>query len=301
MILITGITGHSGRWFFSRLVRENYREPIRCVVRESSDRTLFLQCPLHMETVAGDLGDVDFLKKAMTGVDTVIHIAGIKWSEKLAKAAIDAGVRWLILVHTTGRFSKYKSASAEYSRIEDGILAQRARIAVTVLRPTMIYGSFRDQNMYKLIIYLDRHRFFPLFGKGDNLMQPIHARDLGNSYYDVLTHEDATINREYDLSGKEPIRYINLIRTVSRALSKRNIYIHIPIHLSIAAAKVYNRVFGKKALVSVEQVMRMNEDKAFSHEPAARDFGYSPVGFQDGIAEEAEEYLAARAAKRKIG
>ena len=292
MILVIGVTGHSGSWFLKRLIQEQYTGRIRCVVREHSDTSLIDGSPLNIEKAVGDVGDDAFLDVIMQGVDTVLHIAGIYLSEKVAEAAIRHGVKWLILVHTTGRYSKYKSASAGYARVEDAILAMRDRIAVTVLRPTMIYGSSRDANMYKLIDFLYRHRFFPVFGRGDNLMQPVHARDLGDSYYDVLTHPEATMNREYNLSGKEPIRYIDILRTVSAALPRRNVFIRLPMALSLMAAKIYCKIWKDSALVNVEQVMRMNEDKVFPHDDAARDFGYSPMRFQDGIVGEVRQYLS---------
>ena len=124
-------------------------------------------------------------------------------------------------------------------------------------------------------------------------MQPVHARDLGNAYYDVLMNPDATKNREYDLSGKEPIKYIDLVRTVSRALGKKNILVPVPMTLSLLAAKTYSRL-SANAQISVEQVLRMSEDKAFSHDSATRDFGYNPLGFEEGIEGEVREYLETR-------
>lgn len=291
MILVIGITGHSGSWFLKRLIQEGYTGRIRCTVREHSDTSLIDSSGLNIEKAVGDVSDDAFLDFIMQGVDTVLHIASIYLSEKIAEAAIRHGVKWLIAVHTTGRYSRYKSASAGYARVEDTILAMRGRIAVTVLRPTMIYGSSRDANMYKLIDYLHRHRLFPVFGRGGNLMQPVHARDLGDSYYGVLTHPDATMNREYNLSGKEPIRYIDILRTVSDALQRGNVFIRIPMALSLVAAKLYCWLRKDSALVNVEQVMRMNEDKVFPYDDAARDFGYSPSRFQDGITDEVRQYL----------
>ena len=46
-----------------------------------------------------------------------------------------------------------------------------------------------------------------------------------------------------------------------------------------------------KGQVSVAQVLRMNEDKVFSHEAASSDFGYTPKGFGEAIRGEVEEYL----------
>lgn len=301
MLYVTGITGHSGKWFLERLKKENYWGKIRCFMRADREDApekykIFEGCGLDIEFAVGRLDDDDFLTESLQGVSAVINIAGISYSEKIVEAAIRNGVGRVILIHTTGRFSRYKSVSAAYSRIEDGILARcggktpaERVMNCTVLRPTMIYGSSMDKNMYRLVEYLARHKFFPLFGDGSNLMQPVHARDLGNAYYEVLTHPDSTMNKEYDLSGKAPITYLNILLTICRYLDRSVKIIKIPISLSIFLAKIYNALF-KSAIITVEQVMRMREDKAFSHEAASRDFGYDPVSFEEGILEEVEEY-----------
>ncbi|MDN3019194.1 NAD(P)H-binding protein [Paenibacillus sp. BSR1-1] len=293
MLFVTGITGHTGKWFLKRLIEEKYPGKIRCVVREHSDTSLLDQSGFDIEKVYGSLEDQPFLESVMTGVETVVHIASIVFSEKVVDAAIKNQVKWVVLVHTTGRYSKYKSASEEYIRIEDGILKKLDLIGITVLRPTIIYGSSGDRNMYKLVDYLFRHRFFPMFGKGDNLMQPVHARDLGNAYYDVLMSREKTFNREYNLSGGATIKYIDLVRSVSSALNRKNSIVKIPLSLSILAARIYNAM-TKNAIISVEQVLRMQEDKDFSYEQASRDFGYSPMPFEEGIKGEVEEYLRLR-------
>jgi nucleoside-diphosphate-sugar epimerase len=147
--------------------------------------------------------------------------------------------------------------------------------------------------MFKLVGYLYRHKFFPMFGEGNNLMQPVHAKDLGNAYYDVIVNKDKTFNQNYNLSGKEPIKYIDLVRCVSETLNRKNIIVKIPLSLSVLAAKIYNAL-NKNAIISVEQVLRMQEDKAFRYEKATKDFGYSPLSFEDGIKGEVQEYLNSR-------
>ncbi|WP_061215014.1 NAD-dependent epimerase/dehydratase family protein [Syntrophomonas wolfei] len=291
MLYVTGITGHSGRWFVKRLVSEGYKGKIRCIVLPESDTDFLNESGLDIDIVIGDLNDRKFLTYTMVGCSTVLHIASIDFSRNVVKAALDNNVDWAILVHTTGRYSKYKSASAEYIEIEEYVLKFRNRMGITVLRPTMIYGSSRDRNMYKLITFLHKIKFFPMFGKGENLMQPVHARDLGNAYYDVIVNRSTTFNKGYNLPGKRPMTYMALVRTVSDTLGRKNIIIKIPLWFSILAAKIYNALV-KNAIISVEQVLRMQEDKAFDYEDAIRDFAYSPVSFEDGIVEEVNEYLA---------
>ena len=303
MLFVTGITGHSGSWLLKRLEKEKYEGRIRCVMRNSREEApekykLFEECSLSVEFAVGDLNDETFVVQSMEGINTVIHISGIFLSKKILTAAIANQVSRLILVHTTGRFSKYKSASQGYIEIEDEILSktvfndQGERIInCTIVRPTMIYGSSRDHNMYRLVEYLARHHFFPLFGNGSNLIQPVHARDLGNAYYDILINPEKTNNKEYDLSGRYPMPYRDIIRIISSGLNRKTRVIKIPISLSILAARIYNTLF-KNAIITVEQVMRMQEDKSFSHEVASKDFGYDPLSFEEGIHEEIREYLS---------
>lgn len=293
MLLVTGITGHTGSWFLDRLIKENYQGKIRCLVRKTSNTEQLDHSGLNIEKIYGDLEDGKFIENSMVGVETVLHISSIHFSNNVVDAAIKNKVKWAILVHTTGRYSKYKSASREYINIEEGILKKRDKIGITILRPTMIYGSSQDRNMYRLVDYLYKHKFFPMFGEGNNLMQPVFARDLGYAYYDVLVNKDKTFNKEYNLSGKEPIKYIDLVKYVSEAVGRKNVIIKIPLWFSIISAKIYNAI-DKNAIISVEQVLRMQEDKNFSYEAASRDFGYSPVAFHEGIKNEVAEYIHSR-------
>ena len=225
----------------------------------------------------------------MEGVKTLLSTAGIQVSEKIVRAGTEVGVNWFICVHTTGRYSKYKSESAEFIEIEDSLLKEFSNL--TILRPTMIYGSRRDKNMHKLVRYIHKHKFIPVFGNGKNLMSPVHAQDLGNAYYDVLQNRDTTFGNQYNLSGKYEISYISILEETASALGKKVFFIHLPIWFCLVVVYIGNLVFGSRFPISVEQVSRMKEDKVFSWEDAYSDFGFSPRSFKDGIRKEVDELI----------
>ena len=289
-IFVTGITGHSGKFYTQRLIAENSRDKFICLVRETSNTDILDSSGLDFTKAVGDLNDVDFMADNMAGCDMVLHIAGIYQSINVINAALRAGVQNAIVVHTTGMYSRFKNASADYIKVEEEVLSHRDKMNITVLRPTMIYGTSGDRNMYKLVSYLDRHSFFPVFGSGKNLMQPIHAKDLGDSYYDVIRSWDVCANREYNIAGRDPIEYMKIIRTIEEYLKTNTKNVNFPIWMSLIGAYVYNFLF-KSAIISVEQVKRMMEDKAFPYDDAQRDFGYSPMSFKEGVKGEVEEYL----------
>lgn len=86
MLLVTGITGHSGKYFSHKLIYNKYEGPIRCIVRKTSDTSLLDNSGLNIEKVIGDLNDQASMDKAMVGVDTVMHISSIFCSITVMKA-----------------------------------------------------------------------------------------------------------------------------------------------------------------------------------------------------------------------
>ncbi|WP_226086140.1 NAD-dependent epimerase/dehydratase family protein [Mesobacillus sp. S13] len=292
MLLVTGITGHTGRYFLHELIKNNYRGTIRCIVRENSDTSQLDNSGLNIEKVIGDIRDEAFLDRCMKGVDTIVHIVNIRHTLRIIKAAINNKVSRAICVHTTGIYSKFKIASEEYKVIEaelQTILAE-SEIKVTILRPTMIYGDLCDLNMSKFIKMIDRFRIFPVIDHGQGLIQPVNARDLGKAYYDVLMLPVERTKSEYNLSGEKPITMLRAFKLISENLGKKNTFISFPLVIGVFLARFLK--MGSLGRVDyVEKVQRMSEDRCFSHEEAKKDFGYNPEPFELGIAREVREYL----------
>ena len=153
----------------------------------------------------------------------------------------------------------------------------------------MIYGSHKDRNISKLINYLYKFRFFPVFGRGTNLLQPIYAKDVAGAVYAILQNRESVANKSYNIAGKYPITYNELLKTVARAMQRNVTLIHLPYNISYLLIKFLN-VIIKKIPISTEQIMRMNEDKAYDCKEAINDFGFSPISFNEGITLEILEY-----------
>lgn len=60
MLLVTGITGHSGGYFLQELIKNKYEGPVRCIVRQTSDTSELDKSGLSIEKVVGDLHDQAF-------------------------------------------------------------------------------------------------------------------------------------------------------------------------------------------------------------------------------------------------
>ncbi|MFJ5768862.1 NAD-dependent epimerase/dehydratase family protein [Psychrobacillus sp. NPDC093180] len=293
MLLVTGITGHSGRYFLQELIKNKYEGPIRCIIRENSETTLIDNSGLNIEKIVGDLENQEFMNEVMSGINTVVHIASIFYSVTLMRAAVKNDVKRAILVHTTGIYSKYKSASEEYKSIENSIdyiiKESSSTIGLIYLRPTMIYGYINDSNMIVFIKMVDRLRLFPIIDQGRNMLQPVNGRDLGKAYYQVL-NKSKIMEGDYILSGENPISMKDLFKLISKILDKKTTFINVPLALGVFMAK-FLKVCSLGKVDYIERVQRMGEDRSFLYKNATRDFGYQPMSLSEGLKIEIEEYL----------
>ncbi len=299
LIFMTGATGHSGQYAIERLAERKGELSglrFRALVRGASDVTRIQGSGLPIELLYGDIHDADVLKNGMHGADTVLHIVGIHASLQVMRAAVAAGVRRVILVHTTGIYSKYKSASSAYIEIDREVtrLAREGGILLTILRPTMIYGGVDDQNVITFIRMMDRLPIMPVVSGARFALQPIHRRDLGHAYADVLLAEAATAGKNYDLSGKEPVTLREMLCVIAGKLGKeRARFFSVPFRLAFAGAwGVYLLTFTK--VDCREKVQRLVEPRAYPHTEATKDFGFAPVDFTEGVAGEIAAYLQQR-------
>ena len=66
MLLVTGITGHTGRYFLQELIDYKYEGPIRCIVRETSDTSMLDNSGLNIERFWRPQQQ-EFVRKAVNG------------------------------------------------------------------------------------------------------------------------------------------------------------------------------------------------------------------------------------------
>ena len=300
-LAVTGLTGKkSGGAFAAKLhthwdtVQTMFPGGVRALVRQSSDTTRIRRILPELMICSGSLEDEFFLRQALSGVDTLVHIAGIHLSRLLVRVAVDCGVRRLILVHTTGIYSKYKQAGEEYRKIDGEIqaLCESSGTVLTILRPTMIYGDLSDNNVVRFIRMVDRLPFMPVVRGARYWLQPVWYEDLAEAYYRVLLREKETGGRNYDLSGGAPILLRDMLSEIGTQLGKSRVrFVSFPFLLAYAAAvTLYGLSLGK--IDYREKVQRLCEDRAYPHDAAAADFGYHPVAFAEGVRSEIRDYLA---------
>lgn len=280
-VLVTGATGFTGSRVVPLLLDSGYE--VRCFVRETSDRLPLSSLPI--EWAIGDLSAPQTFTSALRGVDALVNIAslGFGHAESILRSAKEAGVKRGLFISTTAIFTQL-NAGSKSTRLAAEEAIHASGLDYTILRPTMIYGSKRDRNMWRLIRLLRLSPVMPIFGDGESLQQPIFVDDVAQAVLLALQTND-TIGRSYNIAGKEPLTYNQVIDTVASALGKRVWKLHLP-YMPIVRLLQFTERIRIRLPIKAEQVLRLNENKAFSYEEAQRDFGFSPRSCADGIRSE---------------
>ncbi|MBT2689219.1 NAD(P)H-binding protein [Bacillus sp. ISL-47] len=283
MILLTGATGFLGEFVLEELVQRGHE--ITCLVRKTSNLDKIKR--LNVSYVYGELDDYESICVALKGKNALINIAslGFGHAPNIVSACEKAGVKRSIFVSTTGIFTKLNPDSKGI-RLAAEKLIKESSLDYTIIRPTMIYGTSKDRNMWRLVKYLKRLPVLPVLGSGNYLQQPVYVKDLANVIINAY-EKDISIKKAYNVSGAAPLTYNEVVDVTGNALGKKVVKVHIPMKLSYNLLKTYEKI-AKKPKLKAEQVLRLNENKDFSFEDAKKDLGYNPLSFEEGIKLEIE-------------
>lgn len=227
----------------------------------------------------------------LSKVDAVISLAPLPVIGRVLDMAETLGARRVIAFGSTGRFSKVGSTSeierdfvAQQTQAEHLFAArsERAGIAWTLFRPTMIYGADLDLNVAFIRSVVRRLGFFPLLRGARGLRQPVHIGDLANACVAALASE-RSLNRAYDLGGGEVLAFPELVRRIFASERKRSVLVPVPRFAYAVIVALASRL-PRYRFVRPQMVDRMGDDLVADNADAATDFGYRPRRFDPGAA-----------------
>jgi len=195
-----------------------------------------------------------------------------------------SGIKRLVALSSTSRFTKIDSAYAKERALaqrltdaEELILAwgQKNGIQIVLLQPTMIYANGRDKNVSSIAHFIQKFGFFPLFGSGCGLRQPVHGQDVAFACCAAL--EKSRLKNSYILSGGETLSYREMVQRIFLSLNKPVRLLSFPLWTFKAGVLAVN-LLGKKMTAGIAE--RMNQDLVFDHTDAVRDLGFAPRKFE---------------------
>jgi nucleoside-diphosphate-sugar epimerase len=268
-ILVTGAGGLTGSEVVARLAE---RAEVVAVVRSRRPAA-----HPRVKVVQADCTDPTSMNPLIAECDIMVHVAGIRLGHALAKTNIGA-IRRLVVVSSAGVYSRSRAAAVDYLAGEAALLAVRPEI--TIVRPTMVYGSERDRNVHHVIALADRIRMLPLIGGGSAWLQPIHYEDLARAVANLALSEGSGV---VNAAGAERISISAAAYAILLGLGLRPRLLELPATPFLVAGRVVDRVFGTRFR---ERVERLREDRSADISPFVGLTGVSPRSFDVGVRDE---------------
>ncbi len=196
------------------------------------------------------------------------------------------GARRVVALSSTSVWSK-----ADSDDPEEQVLVARLRLGEAqlqawgghqgvdwvLLRPTLIYGGGEDRNVSEIARLITRFGWFPLWGGGHGLRQPVHAADVAGACVAALTAPVA--GQTYALSGGETLPYRHMVLRVFEALGRPPRLLPVPLWL-FRLVLVPLHLVPRYRHWRLAMARRMGQDLVFDHQPAVRDLGFAPRPFR---------------------
>lgn len=281
---VTGGSGFLGGFVIRRLIEEGYE--VSALAR--SDAAAAGIGELGATPLAGDLDAEDSLRGAFkaSAPSTLVNLAslGFGHAPTIVRAAEAAGLQRAIFVSTTAIFTKL-NAPSKVVRTEAEDTIRASGLDWTIVRPTMIYGTPGDRNMWRLLRQVRRVPVVPMPSGGSNLQQPVHVADLAQAIVASM-QTDVAIGKAYDVAGPEALTFRQVVSSAGAAVGRSPTALPLPARPVIRALTRLEAT-GRTAPLKAEQIERLIEDKVFDISEAVADLGFSPRSFDEGIRAEA--------------
>ncbi len=277
MTLVCGATGYTGKYVVSALVRSGIG--VRCLVRNPAKRAAL--DGLDVEVVIGDLERSGDVEAALKDVETFVNIAHIRFASSLVPLLEGSDIRRSVFFSSTWGLSRFLTPEVQAVLDGEKALASSSLDSV-ILRPSMIYGPGDDRNISRLRGFVSRSWVMPIFGSGNQLVQPVYVTDVADAVVACLKREDIA-GRTYEIAGGHPITYSSMIDILCGLTGKTIFKVYVPLFLALSLLHLAAAIVPLLK-VRVDQIRRMKEDRAFDITAAVEDLGYQPMAFDRGVA-----------------
>jgi uncharacterized protein YbjT (DUF2867 family) len=279
-VLVTGATGFVGPKVANAITDAGHQ--LRVLERKPGAwEKAGIRCD---SAVQGDMTDRDSLRRAVSGIEVVVHLVAIRQGKpeqfqrvmidgtrNLLAAARDEGVRRVVLMSALGTTEETKDLvpyyHAKWTEEQD---TKASGLEHVIFRPSFIFG--REGGILPTFKKLARLTpVTPILGRGTQRIQPIWIDDLA-AHYAQAVDKPETANRTFELGGPDQVSWNEFWQRLKRTLRIRRPSVHVPIGLARINAVVTERLPGQIPLT--RDLLKMLEagDNVVSNDEAVRTF-----------------------------
>ena len=246
-VLIFGASGQIGRYCIRRLVRNNYK--VVAVTRNTHQKGYILktQAPIgYLDIEQASILDDERISQLLSSVDVCINLVGILFEkgkvntfdkihsdfpDRISKICKQKNVD---LIHVSA-LALDKAIDSRYaqSKINGEKKIRENFNRATIIKPSIIF-SVDDKLSTRFMSLLSLFPIFPLYYSGSTKFMPIHASDVAEIIFYVISKE--LISKDIEAIGPEVLTFKEIIQILSKCINKKRLLIPMPLFLAKISA-----------------------------------------------------------------
>lgn len=262
-ILLPGGAGLVGQNLIVRLKEQGYTD-ISVIDKHESNIEILRQMHPDITIVSADLAEEGSWHEYFEGADSVVMLQaqiGAKERELFVRNNIVSTNNILKVIkkydikHTVHISSSVVESVADddytNTKKEQEKIVLESGINCIVLRPTLMFGWFDRKHLGWLSRFMKKVPVFPIPGSGKYMRQPLYVGDFANVIISCI--KTRRVGGSYNITGLEQVDYIDIIRTIKRAVKAKTVILKIPFKLFSILLKIW-AVFDKNPPFTADQL-----------------------------------------------
>ena len=272
-VLVWGGSGQIGRHLIRKLTKNQYR--VTVVTRNTHQKGLLIKSQGNqgwINIVEVNIFDEKKIRSLFQETDICINLIGILYENKgnsfknihtlfpsiLAKLCKEYNLEHFIHLSALG-VDKAMDSNYAKSKLEGEKEILKNFPLSTILRPSLVYSS-SDNFSTSMMTLLNRLPVFPLYYSGKTLFMPIHAKDLVDIIFNVVSKN--TKSQIIECVGPETMTFKEILEKLLKLIGKRRLLLPVPLIFGKTIAKVFQLM--PKPLLTEDQLRLLKYDNVAS-------------------------------------
>tara|TARA_Y100001970_G_scaffold161529_1_gene197548 strand:+ start:41091 stop:42056 length:966 start_codon:yes stop_codon:yes gene_type:complete len=263
-ILIFGGSGAIGRFLIRKLTKNNYR--VTVVTRNIHQKGYIIKSQGnagYIQLEEASIFDEKKIRKLFENAEICINLVGILYERRggntfknihtifptlLAKLCKEYNLKKFVHLSALGINQAIDSDYAK-TKLDGEINVLKNFPKTNILRPSIVYSS-SDQFTCNFMTLLSRLPVFPLYYNGLTKFMPIHANDLTNVIYHVISKNIET--NIIECVGPETFTFKEILKKLLKLIQKKRLLIPLPLPLAKISASILGIL--PKPLITSDQL-----------------------------------------------
>jgi nucleoside-diphosphate-sugar epimerase len=271
-IVLPGAAGLVGQNLIVQLKKKGYRN---IVAIDKHKANLKILKGLHPDIIAveADLAENGIWEEYFRDCDVVVMLQAqigapaiepfirnnINSTKNILEVIKKESIPYLVHISSSVVNSKAEDFYTNTKKEQERIVLE-SNVPSCVLRPTLMFGWFDRKHLGWLSRFMRRVPVFPIPGHGRYMRQPLYEKDFCSIIVSAI--EKQPKGQVYNITGRDEVDYIDIIRTIKRVNRIKTPIVKIPYYLFYFLMWVY-ALFSKDPPFTTQQLEALVADDQF--------------------------------------